>query len=85
MMATPETLQGTELIDCAKANGKYGIEITADRSGYGTDIQKFEAELKQACDHIGINYTSFDHFLSPSPKSQEDVGEIVAPDTPGQL
>lgn len=84
-MTTPEILYGTELVDCAKANGKYGIEVTAERSGYGNNVEKFEAELKQACEHIGISYTNFDNFLTPSTKSLEDVGEIVAPETPNQL
>lgn len=84
-MATPEVLTGTELIDCARANGNYGIEVAAERSGYGNDIAGFENELKQACDHIGVTYQSFADLLKPATSQQEEVGEIVAPDTPNQL
>ena len=84
-MATPETLKGTELIDCARANGSYGIEVAAERCGYGNDIPRFEAELKQACIHIGVSYQNFGDLLKPATSQQEEIGEIVAPDSPGQL
>lgn len=84
-MAAPETLHGTELIDCARANGSYGIEVAAERCGYGNDIERFQQELKQACDRIGVTFESFGDILKSSTKDDQVIGEIVAPDTPNQL
>lgn len=84
-MAAPETLHGSELIDCARANGTYGIEVAAERCGYGNDLDRFQHELKQACDRMGITFDSFNDLLKSSTKEQQELGEIVAPDTPNQL
>jgi len=46
-MASPTRLQGTELVDCARANAKQGIETAARQCGYG-ELNTFAQELKQA-------------------------------------
>lgn len=83
-MTTPAPLEGIELIDCARANGDDGIEVAAERCGYGDDLETFEAELKKACLAIGVEFNSFNDILK-STDSSKDAGTIVAPDSPTQL
>lgn len=52
-------LSGSELIDCARANLTKGIEVTAQRCGYGTDIEAFEHELQRAGESIGVKISGF--------------------------
>jgi hypothetical protein len=84
-MASPETLYGTDLIDCAKANSNQGIEVAAERCGYGNDLATFERELKKAGEHIGVEINSFGDLGAPTPFSQKDLGIVVAPDDPDDL
>ncbi len=46
-MASPKPLHGTELVDCARANAKQGIETAAYQCGYGEDLNKFAQELSK--------------------------------------
>lgn len=78
----PAPLYGAELIDCAKANGKKGIEVASQRCGYN-DIDTFERELRQACDAIGVHIAGFDDLVAPKPEKPEGVE--VAPESPTQL
>ncbi len=84
-MASPIPLKDLELIDCAKANAKQGVETAAELCGYGQDIKSFKHELKTACDRINIHFNELSDLIT----DQEDLiqfgGEIVAPDTPSQL
>jgi hypothetical protein len=82
-MAASTPLKGAELIDCARANGSFGIEVAAQRSGYD-DIDQFQQALKQACDSIGVEFHSFDALVKLS-ESGPDQGVIIAPDTSSQL
>ena len=84
-MTASKPLQDTDLVDCARANGAQGIETAAELCGYGTDLDAFEQALQQACDRMGITYDTFDDLLKPPTVMMQDFGEIVAPDTPGQL
>ncbi|MDX2242463.1 MAG: hypothetical protein NW224_17390 [Leptolyngbyaceae cyanobacterium bins.302] len=84
-MATTEPLQDTELVDCARANGTQGMNVAAELCGYGTDLDAFEHALKQACDRMGITYETFSDLLKPPTTAIQELGEIVAPDTPDQL
>lgn len=84
-MTAPKPLQDTDLVDCARANGTQGIETAAELCGYGVDLVAFEQALKAACDRMGIHYDTFGDLLKPSTTAMQEMGEIVAPDTPGQL
>lgn len=85
-MAASTPLTGIELIDCAKANAKQGIETAADLCGYGTDLNRFEQELKQACQRIGVDlHTLSDLITDQQSIMQNHGGEVVAPDTPAEL
>lgn len=84
-MSTPTPLEGTELIDCARANGNEGIEIAALRCGYGTDLNTFETQLKKACQSIGVEFNHFDDILKSSTDYHKDAGLIIAPDTASEL
>lgn len=59
-----EPLHGTELIDCAKANGVTGIEAAAQNCGYGEDLATFETSLVEACAGIGIKIQSFSDLVA---------------------
>jgi hypothetical protein len=85
-MASSETLRGTELIDCAKANQNKGVEVAAQRCGY-PDIASFEQELRSACSAIGIEIQHFSDLSGSSYQTDEtdEVGVEVAPETPSQL
>lgn len=82
-MASSAPLHGTDLIDCARANASKGIEIAADRCGYGQDLDTFEQELQKAGDHIGVEIQGFQDLITDS--RTEDPGVEIAPDTPTQL
>lgn len=84
-MTSSAPLRGTDLIDCAKANEDKGIELAAQRCGYGDDLAKFEQELQQACAHIGIKIQGFSDLLKHRQEAEEAPGEVVGPDTPTQL
>lgn len=84
-MTASRPLQDTDLVDCARANGPQGIEVAADLCGYGKDLEAFEHALKQACDRMGITYDTFGDLLKPPTTAIQELGEIVAPDTPDQL
>lgn len=83
-MASSGPLRGTDLIDCARANFTKGIEVTAQRCGYGQDLAAFEQALKQAGDHIGVEIHHFED-LTTDQQSSEVQGVEVGPDTPTQL
>lgn len=78
-----ETLKGTELIDCARANAKEGIEAAAERCGYGNNLNQFEQELKQACQEIGVDLQSFGELRFP--QTGVDLGVEIAPDSATEL
>jgi hypothetical protein len=83
-MATSEPLKRAELIDCARANGSFGLEVAAERCGYGQDIAKFQQELKHACESIGVEFHSFEDLVKPL-ESEQDLGVVIAPDATNQL
>ncbi|MBW4679077.1 MAG: hypothetical protein KME19_03045 [Microcoleus vaginatus WJT46-NPBG5] len=84
-MASPTPLQGLELIDCAKANAAQGIETAAHLCGYGTDLNTFKRELKQACQNIGVKIEELSDLITDQQIVREAGGIEVAPDTPGEL
>lgn len=84
-MTASKPLQDTDLVDCARANGNQGMEVAAELCGYGTDLAKFEQALKQACDRMNLTYETFGDLLKPPTATIQELGEIVAPDSPGEL
>ncbi len=85
-MASSTPLKGTELVDCARANAKQGIETAASQCGYGDDLNKFSHELRQACEEMNLQVKELSELIT----DQDNIlnlgsGEIVAPDTASQL
>ncbi|AFY75681.1 MAG: hypothetical protein IGR93_04655 [Hydrococcus sp. C42_A2020_068] len=54
-MSAAKPLQGIELINCARANAKLGLETATWQCGYGDDPQLFLQNLQFACHRIGID------------------------------
>lgn len=79
----PAPLHGTELIDCAKANGKKGLEVAAQRCGYGNNLEAFEHELRKACDSIGVEIQGFNDLIAVQREGKQGVE--IAPESPTQL
>lgn len=84
-MASPTPLQGTELIDCANANAKEGIQAAANLCGYSDDIVTFERELQTAAHQMGIQLHGFQDLKKKAEVSTQPQGEIVAPDSATEL
>ena len=85
-MASPTPLQGTELVDCARANAKQGIETAARQCGYGEDLNTFARELKQACEQMNLQVKELSELITDQEMIlQLGSGEVVAPDTPSEL
>jgi hypothetical protein len=83
---TPEQpLKGITLIDCAKANAKQGTEIAAKLCGYGSDLTRFERELTQACQDIGIGISALTDLTTDRLRIGQEKGLEIAPDTASQL
>lgn len=79
-MTASKPLQGIELVDCATANAKSGIEVTARLCGYGEDIEAFWDNLQKACQHMGISIDDFGDLVRDRPASLKR-GIEIAPDT----
>lgn len=79
-MAAPTPLRGNELIDCAKANAKDGIETAANLCGYSGDLDTFERELHSAAQNMGIKLDSF-HDLVKTTEVPKPIGIDVTPET----
>lgn len=85
-MASPTPLKGTDLVDCAKANAKQGIETAALQCGYGDDLNTFRQELSNACEEMNLQVSELNELITtPDPRLNIGVGEVVAPDTPSDL
>ncbi len=85
-MTSPTPLQGTELVDCARANAKQGIETAALQCGYGGDLNTFARQLKQACEQMNLQVKELSELITDQEMIlQLGTGEIVAPDTASEL
>lgn len=84
-MTSSAPLYGTDLIDCARANATKGIEVAAQRCGYGNDLATFERELKKAGNYIGVEINSFKELSIDGSQTHPEQGVEIAPDTPTQL
>lgn len=84
-MASPTPLKGLELVDCARANAKQGIETAAELCGYGNNLNTFSNELKQACDQMGVTITELTDLITDQDSLIKTEGEIVAPESESVL
>ena len=84
-MAASQPLKGLELVDCARANAKQGIETAANLCGYGTDLNTFKQSLQQACSEMNVQFHELSDLITDQQQMLSLGGEIVAPDTEGQL
>lgn len=84
-MAASNPLKGTDLVDCAKANAKQGTETAAKLCGYGDDISTFTAELKQACERMGIEINQVSDLMTEQQARIKADTDVVAPETPTNL
>ncbi|MBF2045966.1 MAG: hypothetical protein EDM05_042120 [Leptolyngbya sp. IPPAS B-1204] len=84
-MAASEPLKGIELIDCAKANAKQGIEVAANLCGYGDDLTEFRQQLHQACQQIGVEMTELSDLITEQQTVLQTGGIEIAPDTASEL
>lgn len=82
-MAASQPLIGTDLVDCARANSKAGLELAAQLCGYGKDITSFQNELEKACLAMGITIYGFSDLI-PKDKSS-DSGIEFAPQTSSHI
>jgi hypothetical protein len=83
-MTVPEKLTGTDLIDCARANAKQGVEIAAELCGYKDDPGGFQDSLKQAFHQMGVDIKSFDDLVLEQSISWKK-GLEIAPESPSNL
>ncbi|BAY08317.1 hypothetical protein [Calothrix sp. NIES-2098] len=85
-MASTTPLQGTELVDCARANAKQGIETAAYQCGYGSDLNRFAKELRQACEGMNLQVKELSELITDQDMILElGTGEVIAPDTASEL
>ena len=85
-MASSTPLQGTELVDCARANAKQGLATAAHQCGYGEDVNTFTQELKQACEQMNLKVKELSELITDQEMTlQMGSGEVVAPDTASEL
>jgi hypothetical protein len=63
-MTSEQPLKGITLIDCARANAKQGTETAAKLCGYGSDLNRFERELTQACQNMGIQISALTDLIT---------------------
>lgn len=83
-MTSPIPLQGIELIDCARANAKQGIETAAKLCGYGTDLTTFQQSLQDACQDIGVEITELSDLIK-DPYGAQQIGIDISPGSDSEL
>jgi hypothetical protein len=84
-MASPTPLKGLELVDCARANAKQGIETAAELCGYGDNLNTFSQELKHACDGMNVKFNELTDLITEQDNLIKMEGEIVAPESESVL
>ncbi|MEA5566880.1 hypothetical protein [Anabaena sp. UHCC 0399] len=85
-MVSAKQLYGTDLVDCARANAKLGIETAAYQCGYGDDINTFARKLRQACEQMNLQVKELSELVTDQDIILEmGTGEIIAPDTSSEL
>jgi hypothetical protein len=54
-------------------------------TGYGIDLNKFDRELKLACQNIGFEVKELSDLITAQQMMQSGMGLEMAPDTPSEL
>ena len=80
-----QPLTGVDLIDCARANAKQGLETAAQQCGYGKDFESFQQALIEAGHHMGMEIESLDSLLVEEDSLIGTRTIEVAPDTSNAL
>lgn len=79
-------LQGIELINCAKANAKQGVEVAAERSGYDKNTGLFIENLNKACQQIGVKINELDDLITDQQIAKENRKVMdISPDSISNL
>ena len=84
-MTASERLKGVELVDCAKANAKQGMETAARQCGYGENVEEFGQKLQQACQDMGVDFNSLSDLVTDQQLAAEKGVVEIAPETQNQL
>ena len=84
-MSSNLPLQGMDLISCAQASAKQGIEEAAEQCGYGQNTKLFVETLEQACEEIGVTIHDLTDLAKNQDSESEAKGVIVAPDSLSEL
>jgi len=84
-MAATVPLTGSELIDCARANAKFGLSTTCERCGYGGNTEAFLTRLRGACAAIGIEIETLADLDPDRRRAGASEGIEIGPDTPTSL
>ncbi len=84
-MTASERLEGVELVDCAKANAKQGMETAARQCGYGESVEEFGQQLQQACQNMGVDFNSLSDLITDQQLAAEKGVVEIAPETKNQL
>lgn len=84
-MAAENPLEGLELVDCARANAKSGLTTATELCGYGNDVNGFQEALIQACSDMGVEIHELSDLVKDHPRVTLLRGEVIAPDSEGQL
>jgi hypothetical protein len=85
-MPSQTPLRGRELVDCARANAKQGIETAAYQCGYGDDLNTFAQQLRLACEQMNLQVKELSELIADQDLLlNAGTGEIIAPDTTSQL
>jgi len=62
-MAATQPLEGMELVSCAKANARYGLDNAAEQCGY-SDVKEFARVLKDTCDRMGVDISQMSDLIT---------------------
>ena len=84
-MTASERLEGVELVNCAKANAKHGMETASRQCGYGESVEEFGQKLQQACQNMGVDFNSLSDLITDQQLAAEKGVVEIAPETQNQL
>jgi hypothetical protein len=83
-MTASQPLTELDLIDCAQANSKQGLEVAAKQCGYGQDTDRFIECLQAACTDIGVEVQELKDLIVQQ-QAIKVPGIEIAPDSPSEL
>jgi hypothetical protein len=84
-MTAAKTLQGIELIDCAKANAKQGVNVAAKQCGYGENTGLFRENLFKACQQIGVHIEQLSDLITDQQLAKETKKIEISPESSTEL